>query len=402
MKPQPQKATQQQTKTYNSQLVLKTIYDQGQISRADMARLTHLTRTTVSDLVAELQDKGLVQEVGYGPSLGGRSPILLSMVDDARHVIALDLANDEFRGAVLNLRNKILQTVSLPLPRRDGTEALALVYELVDRLVGSTDTALLGIGVGTPGLVDMTNGVVLRSVNLAWRDMPLGRLLQDRYQLPAYVTNDSQAAALAQHMFGGNLTDDNLVVIKVGHGLGAGIILNGRLFQGDGFGAGEIGHVVVVDEGAQCRCGNFGCLETVVSNRAIRTRAQALAQATPHSLLNRWAPDPTAITLDMVRRAVAAGDSAAQQIVREIGRYLGIATAYLISTLNIRRIVLMGSVSQFGAPLLDAIRQEMLRRALPVLAEGTLVELAADSPDNVILGASALLLTHELGLNLAR
>src|SRR5437762_13788070 len=109
-----QKATQQQTKTYNSQLVLKTIYDHGQISRAEVARLTNLTRTTVSDLVGELQEKGLVGEIGHGPSAGGRSPVLVSVIPDARHLVSVDLANVEFRGALVNLRNEPQQILSRP------------------------------------------------------------------------------------------------------------------------------------------------------------------------------------------------------------------------------------------------------------------------------------------------
>src|SRR5947208_15512703 len=110
-----QKATQQQTKLYNGRLVLKAIYDRGQISRADVARLTSLTRTTVSDLVADLLERGLVEEIGFGQSMGGRSPMLLSVVDDARHMIGIDLANDELRGAVVNLRNEIVSMESLPV-----------------------------------------------------------------------------------------------------------------------------------------------------------------------------------------------------------------------------------------------------------------------------------------------
>ncbi|HKP53582.1 MAG TPA: ROK family transcriptional regulator [Chloroflexia bacterium] len=397
-----QKATQQQTKSYNSRLVLKTIYDQGRISRAEVARLTDLTRTTVSDIVVELQEKGLVEEVGYGQSIGGRSPILLSVVDDARHLISVDLANDEFRGAVVNLRNEVVITSSVPVQGRGGGEALALVYELIDGLISNAGKPILGIGIGTPGLVDTTNGVVVRAVNLDWRDLPLGNLLNERYDLPVYVANDSQLAALAQYMFGGKEYGGNMIVIKIGHGVGAGIVLDGHLFQGDGFGAGEIGHITALENGPQCRCGNFGCLETVVSNPAINRRARTLALSDTKSLLNTPADPSHEISVDDIARAFQVGDVVARQVVLETGRYLGVALANLVGTLNIRRVVLMGDIARFSTPLLEVIRQEMLRRALPTLAQDTQIELAELHPDAVILGASALLLTHELGLSLAR
>jgi N-acetylglucosamine repressor len=398
---QLQKATQQQTKTYNSRLVLKTIYDRGRTSRAEVARLTHLTRTTISDIVADLQEKGLVEEVGMGQSLGGRTPILLSVIDDARHIISVDLANDELRGAVVNLRNRVIATICLPTNNRTGSEALALVYELLDRLMYATDRSILGIGIGTPGLVDTPRGVVLRAVNLDWRDLPLGSLLQERYGLPVYVANDSQLAALAQYMFGGEQYGSSLVMLKIGHGVGAGIVLNSQLFQGDGYGAGEVGHLVVVEGGQQCRCGNFGCLETVVSAPAMKARARALAAEHPGSVLHGMDPGRETGAVE-INHAFQAGDAAARQLVLETGRYLGMAVANLVGTLNVRRVVIMGELARFGTPLLEVIREEVLRRALPSLAQDTRIDLVDLDPHAVLMGASALLMTHELGLNLTR
>jgi DNA-binding Lrp family transcriptional regulator len=126
------KATHQDTKKHNTRLVLKTIYDRGQISRVDIAQETYLTRPTVSDIVTELEEARLIEEVGIGPSIGGKPPILLSVAEDARCLISLDLANSEFRGALVNLRGKIKKRTSLPVSDRDGDAALALVYQLVD------------------------------------------------------------------------------------------------------------------------------------------------------------------------------------------------------------------------------------------------------------------------------
>ncbi len=396
------KATHQQTKNHNGRLVLKTIYDQSQISRADVARLTHLTRTTVSNVVTELIMDGLVEEIGVGLSTGGKSPILLSVANDARHIIGIDLASNEFRGAVVNLRGEIRHTINLPAKSDSGDEALALVYELIDSLIASVDKPLLGIGIGTPGLIDTVNGVVLQAVNLDWQNLPLGGRLRARYQLPTYVANDSQLAAVAEHIFGGGRDVANLAVIKVGRGVGAGVLLNGQLFHGDGSGAGEIGHIAVVENGQPCRCGNFGCLETVASTRAVVRRAQALAPAQPDSLLNSFSPNLQAITIDTVWKAFEAGDDLARQIVLEAGRYVGIAAAILVSTLNVQRILVVGNMTRFGPAWLEAIRQEMLKRSLAILAQGTQVEIGQLEPNVVILGASALLLTRELGLSLAR
>jgi len=402
MKARAQKATHKQTRAYNRQLVFKTIYDHDRISRADVARATGLTRTSVSELANDLLRQRLVEEVGRGPSAGGKSPILLSVWDEARHLIGIDLANREFRGAVVNLRGEIRHTANRLVHSDSGDKALPLVYELIDSLLASTHTPLLGIGIGTPGLIDTAHGVVQQAVNLDWRDLPLGSLLRARYNLPIYVANDSQLAALAEHTFGGGQDASNLVVLKVGRGIGAGIVLDGQLFQGDGSGAGEIGHIAFVEDGQQCRCGNFGCLETVASTRAIVQRAQALAPAHPDSLLNRLSTPSDAITIDAIQEAFQADDDLARQIVLEAGRYLGMAAAGLVGALNVQRILMVGNMTRFGQPWLEAIRQEMLRRSLPMLAQRTQIDIGQLEPNVVILGASALLLTRELGLNLAR
>jgi N-acetylglucosamine repressor len=392
------KLTREQTRTHNTRLVLRTIYDLRKISRADIARETGLTRATVSDVVAELIDEGLVEEIGTGPSAGGKPPILLGAAEDGRHLIGVDLASDEFRGAVVNLRGEIRHQVTLPLHDRDGEEALALASELIDQLVAVAEQPLLGIGIGSPGLMDATNGVVRRSVNLNWHDLPLRELLEKRHNLSVYVANDSQVAALAEYTFGGGPGVDNLVVIKVGHGIGAGIVLQGRIFHGETFGAGEIGHVAVVENGERCRCGNLGCLETVASTRAILSRARELAENDPGSQLNRYADSPEGITMVTLCQALAGGDAGVQGLVADVGRYLGMIAANLVSVLSARRIVIAGTVACLGSPLLEVVRQEMMKRALSIIAEEAEIGLSSIGSDIVILGASALVLNRELGL----
>jgi N-acetylglucosamine repressor len=397
----PAKATHAQTRQHNHRLVLRTVYDFGPISRADVARSTGLTRTTVSDVVGDLLGDGMVEEVGRGPSSGGKAPILLSIVGDARHVIGLDLGEVTFAGALVNLRGEIRRVVELPVDGRNGDDALAIVFRLVDELIAEAASPPLGIGVGTPGLVDTRTGTIRWAVNLDWQDLPLGGLLTERYGLPVNVANDSQAAALAEYTFGADSRRmPNLITIKVGRGIGAGLVLNGSLFQGDGFGAGEIGHVAVVDDGAACRCGRFGCLETVASSPAIAARAGALAVELGTPLATRSGAGELA--LDDVIRAFDAGDPAARTAALEAARYLGQAIAALIGALNIGRIVLDGPVTAFGDDWLATIADEARRRSLGLLSRDTEIAFGRLTPNVVVLGASALLITRELGLSLAR
>ena len=385
----PSKATHQQTRAHNASVVLRALYEYGPISRADVARLSGLTRTTVGDLVAELLEEGLAREVGRGPSTGGKAPILVELVDGARHVVGLDLGEHVFRGAIVDLRGQIQRVVERSVTGLDGDAALAVVYELIDSLVEAGRETLLGIGVGTPGIVDATTGTIRWAVNLKWQDLALGDLLRERYRVPVRIANDSRAAALAIQLFSGRRSG-NLVAIKVGRGIGAGVVLGGEVFHGDSFAAGEIGHIVVEEDGAECRCGRFGCLETVATSRAIEQRATELKGA------------ETELTLDEVHAALDAGDEDARSVVVSAGRYLGQAIANVIGVLDVEYVALHGSVTELGAPWLDAVREEARRRTLSMTSATVAIEVAPPIGDLVVMGASALLLTAELGLAVAR
>src|SRR5215216_2015449 len=264
------KATHQQTKQHNRDLVLKTIIEHDAISRAEIARRTNLTRATVSDMVTLLSREGLVKEIGYGESIGGKVPILLSLVADSRYLLGLNLGQDKFIGSVVNLRGEIKDSVEYPVNGNDREQALQLVYKILDQLTRKKWRPLVGIGVGTPGLVNTREGIVVSAVNLEWQDLPLGQLLQKKYKIPVLVLNDSQATAIGEFVYGGeHPSDQNLIVVNVRYGIGAGVLINGSLFQGDAGWAGEIGHVVVQENHVLCRCGKQGCLETVSSVRAV-------------------------------------------------------------------------------------------------------------------------------------
>jgi N-acetylglucosamine repressor len=392
-----QKATRQHTREHNHRLVLKTIFKEAGISRADIARATHLTRTTVSDIVSDLIRQGLVEEIGYRASVSGKPPIQVSIIDDSRHLLCIDLSGDEFRGSVVNLRGKIQPAISLPLKDRKADSALALVFELIDQLLAATTVPLLGIGIGSPGLIDVQTGFVHRAVNLGWIDLALKDLLAARYQLPIYVANDSHVAALAEYTFGSH-QHSNLVAIKLGSGIGTGIILAGNPYYGEGGGAGEIGHLKVVENGALCTCGNYGCLETVASSRAIVNWAQETALRDSGSILGQTAKSSSEVDLDVVLQAFKAGDQAVTAKIQEVGRYLGMVVASLISILNVNTIVVSGDLINFGEALLDAIKNEVKNRVLSAMAAESDITCTSLGRETVVLGASALVLLNELGL----
>jgi N-acetylglucosamine repressor len=375
-----QKATYLQTKHHNRDLVLRTIFENESISRAEVARVTRLTRTTVSDVVSSLLKEGLVEEIGKGESIGGKTPILLSIVADSRYMIGLNLAQDKFVGAIVNLRGEIKEMLEVSVFDDDGKKALDSVYQIISQLIRRKFKPIIGIGIGTPGLVMTREGIVLNAVNLDWQDLPLGDLLKKKFKLPVSILNDSQAAAIGEYAYGGKAEHgENLVVVNVKHGIGAGILINGRLFQGDGGGAGEIGHVVVQENGELCRCGKQGCLETVASATAVLRQLKMSS-------------------IDQVQASFEAGDERTRQVIMKAGHYLGLSLANLIGVLNIQRIMLTGDMTRFGDAWLDVVKEAMHSSALSRLSDNTRIELGVLDYRATILGTSAFPLLDDYSI----
>ncbi|MDY6875806.1 MAG: ROK family transcriptional regulator [Chloroflexota bacterium] len=393
-----QKATAQQLKEHNQQLVLKAIYTGQANSRAAIAEQTSLTRPTVSQIVGELLAAGLVQEEGQGESSGGKPPTILGFVDDAYQVIGLHLGGHRTFGAVTDLRGQILARAARPTDRTDVESVLTGLALTLDNLRAQATRPLLGIGVSVPGLVDPRNGVVRYTAYLNWQDVPLGqRLAAHCDDIPVYLDNDTNLAALGERVFGAGGGIDNMVIVMVGvAGIGAGIVVNGEIYHGAGGGAGEIGHMPIANNDVPCVCGRRGCLEAVSSGWALVRQAREIAAAHPDSALNTLAPDD--ITFDDVQQAVKAGDKAAVTLALDAGHYLGLMVAILSSTVNPQRIIIGGSVSELGEPLFDSLRRTAVEHTLAILADETEILPASLGTDVNILGAAAQVLKGELGV----
>ena len=199
-------------------------------------------------------------------------------------------------------------------------------------------------------------------------------------------------------VFGNSDKASNMVLVKVGSGISAGIVLNGRIFAGDNFSPGEIGHQTVLNGDKACTCGRRGCLETVASSRAIIEKSQTIIQTQPDSILAQLAVDAAELNIDLVLQAFEADDAEVESLIAEVGRYLGTAVANLASILNIQHMVIGGQVARFGEPLLAAIRHEVNQQVLGRIAENSHIELNSLGSDMVIMGAAAMVLSRELGV----
>jgi predicted NBD/HSP70 family sugar kinase len=359
----------EQARSHNRSLVLQTLYGGGEQSRADVARSTGLTRVTVSELVSQLMAEGLIVENGLREVGGPGKPATLIDIDRGRfQIVGLDLSEySKFRGAVLDLDGRILERAELPLAGSVGADAAAKVVALAAELVAAATAPLLGIGVGSPGIVDLS-GVVLSAPNLGWVNESLQATLAARFDVPAVVVNDANAAVLAEHSFGD--ADGDMMLIKIGHGVGAGLLLGGSPLFGSRFAAGEIGHVVVDSDGDECSCGKRGCLET-------------------------WLATPR---LD-ARLATATSPAAREGILREAGERLGIALAPVVGALNLSEIVLSGPAELLEGALADATIATLRARTMEEFHGDLVLRLTALGDDIVMRGAAVAVLSRQLGFS---
>lgn len=360
---------------HNRSLVLQTLYRSGERSRADLARETGLTRVTVSDLVAELLSEGLVIELGQRESARpGKPAVLLDINRSAHQIVGVDLSDhDRLRGAVMDLDARVVASAEVMLDvdgsPATGDDALAKVDALVDRLVASATAPILGVGVGSPGVVDLS-GTILTAPNLGWSDLALQQHLTERTGLPVVVANDANAAALAEHTYGGAAGD--MMLIRVGHGIGAGLLVAGALVYGSHFAAGEIGQVMVgTDRG----------LETTYDRDQV---------------LEHWLSVPQ--LQRGIREAEAAGADATP-LLREAGQRLGIALAPVVGALNLSEIVLSGPTELLDGPLAEATVHTLRNRTMAQNHADLSLRMTTQGQDIVLRGAAVLVLSGRLGVS---
>ena len=352
---------------HNRSLVLQTLFHRGAMSRADLSRETGLTRVTISDLVAELIADGFVAERGVREAAGPGKPAMLVDLDrDGHRIVGIDLSgSDSFIGAVLTLDGDIVVRREIPLPEED---VVAAVIGLARELVAEAHAPVLGVGVGTPGVVD-DRGVILAAPNFRWVGFDLEGELHGALGLPILVANDANAAVLAEYTFGG--AGDDVLLVKVGRGVGSGLLAGGQPMRGGRFAAGEIGHVTVgTDGGPMCGCGKVGCLEA-------------------------WLAVPS-----LQARLAAASDPAARDgILRDAGERLGIALAPVVGALDLSEIVLSGPPELLAGPLADQAVETLRTRTLAQFHDGVTVRMTEQGQDIVLRGAAVMVLSGQLGVS---
>jgi N-acetylglucosamine repressor len=381
----------------NRATIFRAIRALGPIARIDLARQTSLNPGTVTNIVDELLDAGLIGETGQRISRVGRRPVSLEVNPTARYAIGIDIARDAISGAIVDLAgHQHCHLHEAAGPWLTGEAVLVAACAMIERLLAdfpeARRAALVGIGVGGVGPLSLRSGRFLAPPSFgSWQDLDLVSHIGGRFGLPTYVDNNGNTSALAELWFGAGQGVDNFVFLSLGTGVGGGLVLDGEIYRGEHDIAGELGHLSIDANGPRCACGNYGCLELYASvPRVLAAARAALATGEPSAIRAQMRPGEE-LSLATLIAAVRDGDPLAVRVLADATRALAAGLVTIINSFDPRLVLLGRELASAGELLLDPVRAEVRRRVFPVLRDTVRIETTtlADAPT---VGAATLAL----------
>ena len=388
----------------NKQRILQLIRESHSISRAEIVKITGLAAPTVSRIVDRLvKEDNLVKYSGIGHSNGGRPPVIVEFNGTDKYVLGVDLGATMIRGVLANLDAEILMEIQVPTGKESGYDnVISNLVSVVERLLARLDanpSLVIGVGIGVAGLLDKTKTIVRFSPDFKWTDVKLHEDLSRKIKIPISLENSTRLMALAELGYGRGKELENFIVVNVGYGIAAGIVVDGKVVDGGGGFSGEFGHMTVNPYSeVVCDCGRKGCVEALASGR--RIGHIAMEMLTPDSILNEMCDNnPAKIDAKMVFAAFAAGDKFAMDICKHAIDSLSVALANLIHLLDPTHVLIGGGVSLNGNEFWDTLLEKTSKRIL-VPNRSVKIEPASFKEYSTVIGSLALVLDSVLGLEL--
>jgi glucokinase-like ROK family protein len=381
--------------------VLDAIRKAGALSRSDLARELDVSRASVSAVASKLLDVGILCKAGTGESQGGRRPLMLEVNGDFGYVAGVDMGATSIDLVLADFVGNVLERCDEPADVRDRPEQVlgrmcALILDMI-KARGTEPKQVIGVGIGVPGPVEFSRGVLIAPPLMpTWESFPIRDFVRQTFPVArVMVDNDVNVMAIGESHAGAARGVENFIFIKIGTGIGGGIICKGEIYRGSDGCAGDVGHICVDYNGPTCQCGNVGCLEAMAAGPPIATRAREVALAGKSDFLaKRLEENGGVLTAIDVGEAAAAGDQVAIQIINESGRMIGGMLAGLVNFFNPSVILIGGGVSSIGHRLLSAIRQAVLRRSTALSTRRLRIEYSPLGADAGVIGATRLALQH--------
>ncbi len=350
----------------NLAVLLSTIWDYKNISRAKLAKITGLAPSSVTRLTQELQDIGLIVEIGKGTSSGGRQPVLISPNPKAGIVISFDLSGSRIQGGVFDASNQLLKAAEIPLLNVGPDAIQKYFFQLLDNFLSDESLCgekLLGVGVCIPGVVNIEKTGISIAYNLQLRDFPLKRILEDKYNIPVYLETDTSVAALAEKIYGAAVKKNNFIYILISTGIGTGIIKNGEIYKGQAGMDGKRGHIVIDTQGPLCVCGKRGCLEAIAGRKALLENAKLIfSDGTDQIVTNLISGNINNLDLSIISEAAQMGSEKAKGLIDNMAEHVAYAISLYVTILDIPLVIIGGEVAlELGNYFIQSLNREVLK-----------------------------------------
>ncbi|MBN1649931.1 MAG: ROK family transcriptional regulator [Bacteroidales bacterium] len=375
--------------------IIEYLYRNGKASNPELAKLTNMSSPTINKLIVELIEYGIVQDLGYGDSIGGRRPNLYGINPNAKYIISIDIDCRMIKMGVFNLRNEAVSEIITYFDNvKNKQQVFEGIFKRLDQLLSQLNyktSRFLGIGISLPGLIEAKTGETYS--DLLIDGLSLEDAFQNRYDLPTFTGNDSRVMALGEQAFGAARNKNNVLCINICDGIGMGMIVNGKIYEGKSGFAGELGHINVVDDGDLCTCGKRGCLETVASGTALIHLAQKGISEGKQSVLTELTQgDLHEIHVSTIIKALENGDAFAIDLFSKAGAYLGKGIAGLIHIFNPEMVIIGGKVARARHFLIDPIQQSLNKYTIHRIKQDTEIVTSTLEENVKLLGAVAMVM----------
>ncbi|MEG6586088.1 ROK family transcriptional regulator [Dendrosporobacter sp. 1207_IL3150] len=385
----------------NDAQVINLIRRFGKISRAEIAKQLGLTPPAVTNIINKLTEVKIIQEHMMGESNGGRRPVLLKINPNIARIIVVHIRSEKIMGYLVDAELTIHHQQVKDIRKCNKEEVLKLLLKIIESCRQSSDVSVAAAGVIVRGPVRLKEGISVFAPNIGWRNVPLKYIIEDKTGLPAFVENDSRALTNGEYYYGSVKDAQSMVMLKVSHGIGGGIIFNGKLYRGVNDSAGEVGHTTIDVTGPACSCGNYGCLEAMASENALVDLViKAIKEGQPTLVKEYIGENLEDIEPEQIYKAADAGDDVAIRMLNRVARYLGIGIANLVNIFNPELIVIAGGIVRARKHIEGMVKQIVRERSFESCNSGLDIRFSDKATENTLRGATDLVFSEITELNM--
>jgi glucokinase-like ROK family protein len=373
----------------NDALTLNVIRRQGPISRVEISKMTGLTPPTVTNITTKLLELGLIAEDRIGESSGGRRPLLLKINSLLATVIIVYIRSEKMIGYVINPEFQCQLEDSRNIKGKKEDEILRMLLDIISDCRKRAVVPVLAVGVVVRGPVRRKDGIAVFVPNIGWRNTPLKGIIEEHIGLPAFIENDVKALSNGEYYYGSVKDAESMILLKVSHGIGGGIIFNGSLYRGVNDSAGEVGHTTIDVAGPICSCGNYGCLEALASENAlVDAVAKAIKEGQSSIIYDMVKGELKDLAPEVIYKAADAGDELAIRMLGQVARYLGIGIANLVNTFNPEILIIGGGIVRGRQYIEDIVRQTVEDRSFESSSNVLEISFLTTTTENTLKGAA--------------